>query len=308
MDDFIYAQLHIPKTAGYTFRYHVQKNLKEEQQLLLDYAPLGLDIYNPPLDYEIYKQYCWRYLSSLSKSRKRKIRVIHGHLVHYGVDEFFEKPIRYFTYIRNPIDRTLSVYKYLCFLYKHDGDKDDKVQYFRRTLLLNNNIPNFDVWLMKKYQSVSIKGHLSMYGHLKFNGYIDNSISKESIKKALDKFYFIGLSENFSKEILFFYDKLGMHKYFIDQNISEKNYDNSIKMVNKGEILKRNTLDNLIYEYGKTLNVRYKNENKYFLERIKRKSLERKIMLPLTQLVFASRQTMIRVSKRIFKRERLFAK
>jgi len=50
--------------------------------------------------------------SELNEDHKRRINAISGHHF-YGVHEFFNKPYRYFTMLRHPVDRVLSLYYYL---------------------------------------------------------------------------------------------------------------------------------------------------------------------------------------------------
>jgi hypothetical protein len=307
MSDYIYAQLHIPKTAGYTFRYHIQKNINNDEQLLLDYGPLGLDVYNPPLDLNIYRSQCWKYLSSLSNVKKNKIKIVHGHIVPYGIHEFFKKPVRYFTFVRNPLERTVSVYNYLSNLYEKEGREKEKSSYFNKTLLINKKIPNFYTWVEEKYDNKELKGHLTMCGHLKFNGYLKGSVLDESaIEEALNKFYFIGLTDNFSEEILYIYNKLKIHKYFIDQNISNKTFNYKNEFLDKEKILSKNIRDSYVYKYGSLLNKNFINRNKSFRKDISKKSLERNIIMPFSQVLFAPRQSIKRAFKFIVGEKRLF--
>ncbi|RVT57208.1 sulfotransferase family 2 domain-containing protein [Niallia taxi] len=51
-------------------------------------------------------------LSELDKEHKKRINAISGHHF-YGIHEHFNKPYRYFTMLRHPVDRVLSLYYYL---------------------------------------------------------------------------------------------------------------------------------------------------------------------------------------------------
>ena len=88
--------------------------------------------------------------------------------------------------------------------------------------LIENQIPKFTDWLKNKFNTPNLHGHLTMEGCLASFGYFEKKASnKEDINKMLGKFYFLGLTKYLKDDSLYLYDKLGIHKYFIDQNILE---------------------------------------------------------------------------------------
>lgn len=300
MKEPLYIHLHIPKTAGYTFRYHVQKNLKEDEHLLLTYDLLGISSAKPPKDPNVYRKATFKYLSSMPKEKLKNIKLVHGHVVPYGVHKFFGKEPKYFTFVRNPIDRTISFYNYLCSVYKREmGDGDTrKYSYYEDNLLINKKIPGFKMWLNEKYKYDYKAELLSMVGYLKIMSYLGGGVTnKMNIVQALKKFDFVGVTRQFDEESLYFFQKLGMHKFFWDQNISKKKNSGKIENGVLAEISKRNKYDQFLYEIAQKWNSDYKKSHPDFYELVKNKQRERSLLRPFTQPLFAPRQTLLRLIK-----------
>jgi hypothetical protein len=289
----LYIHLHIPKTAGYTFRYHVSKNIPKDQQIFLCYEFLGLDLFKPPLKYEIYKKSAFNFIKKLTKEKRDNIKIIHGHTVPYGINELFDREPRYFTFVRNPVDRTASIYNHLSYLNEIEGSEIRKKEYYEKYLLINGIDPGFKKWLREKYIRELSYPHFSQAVYLKEFGYINGQINEENIMKGLSKFYFIGQTENFNSESMYFFSELGMRKFFIDQNISHKkiiNYDSKVIK----EIQNRNLLDSYLYNQSGYVNKLFKKEHPEFDNKVRKQLSERKLLLPFTQLIFAPRQTFLR--------------
>src|SRR5512135_3015151 len=93
MDTLIF--LHIPKTAGTTFRSILPANYRAEE------------LYNVPTNAE--GQVDFSGLDRLSDVEKRKIRVLAGHF-QYGAHEHLPQKSSYITILRDPVKRIISRY------------------------------------------------------------------------------------------------------------------------------------------------------------------------------------------------------
>jgi hypothetical protein len=303
----LYAHLHMPKTAGYTLRYHITKNLPKDEHLLLDYEFLGLDLFDPPLRYEIYLKKAIKLIKSLPKEKRKKIKIIHGHTVPYGLEEVFDKAIKYITFTRNPLDRTISVYNHLSHLNDVEGKGKRMLPYYNKYLLINGKDLGFEKWLTQIFVNDIHFNHFSMSGYLKEFGFLKGEIGESTIKTALNKFYFVGLSENFNSESMYIFNELNMHKFFIDQNISIRKFRGSVSKRLSDDILKRNRFDSFIYMYSKNINQSFKLATPDFNNIVKLKNMEKYLILPFSQTLFAPRQTFLRFYNLIRSRSPLSA-
>jgi len=279
----IYVLHHLARTAGYTFRYHIQKNLKPYEYINLSYALLGLDSQNPTLDSEEYQSAARNFLMSLSTARKRKVKIILGHVVPYGIHEYLPRPVRYFTFFRNPISRTISIYNQMVGNYMLARNNGLEVNFYKKMLLIDGGVPDFKDWLDNKYDSANLKGFLTIYGYLKIFGFI-NSKSKDFnvIRRELDKLYFIGTTKDFSRDSLYFYDKLNIRRYYFSKNASRKYFKLQGSEQAVRDILKRNELDMKLYIYAQQRRRLFIEANPNFYSIVRKRRTERQFKLLLT--------------------------
>ena len=89
--------MHIPKTAGTTFREAIIENYKYSQVAYLYPHPPGLLISN---------------LGLLPLEQRANFRLVMGHF-QYGIHEFLPQDYTYVTIVRNPVERVISHYHYM---------------------------------------------------------------------------------------------------------------------------------------------------------------------------------------------------
>ncbi len=230
----LYIFLHAPKCAGDSFNSYIRANLKNKS--------LKIDINE--ISKKLSKNEVWclseaeikkidNYLRLLPEESKDKIEIIYGHDVYYGVHKFFPKRNpRYFTFLRDPIERVLSHYCH--------NRKDGKT------------FSSLDKWLKNEYRDDF------MFYFLSERGFIDKSLS-------LDKFYFIGTVKRFKIDSLYLFYQLKINKFTKKQNIGDKKYlpDN----INKdlfNLIRVKNKISCELYKKADIKNIQFRKENKLF--------------------------------------------
>jgi len=153
--------LHIPKTAGTSFRNILKSVYGDDQVVRFDINEQGIKMNEQP--------YALKHLP--------EVRVIHGHFTMPSLKENFTLPENYklITWLRDPVKRVVSNFYYL-------EDRLTEILKEKRELNILNNMPR----------------SLIDYARLEFNR---NKLSKFLSGTSLSDFDFIGLTESFSEDI-----------------------------------------------------------------------------------------------------------
>lgn len=257
----LYIFLHVPKCAGTTLRDNIINNLKEEEYLLI-YYERGDESPKRMLrsDKEIED-----FFKNSSEEEKDKIKFIIGHKVFYGIHKFFpNKEARYITFFREPSDRTISSYNFLVTEYNKKMLKDFRVkEKIEQRFFINGKIPSFEEWLDKSYGSINE----TMSQFLVREKY-SNSEDMNEIKKALDKFWFIGTTETFNEDVKTIYYLLRIKTIIPDRNVSNKTIkkEKLEKSLIK-KMRKKNKKDYLLYREAIKRRKKFIKENKELIEK-----------------------------------------
>lgn len=257
--NLLYVFLHIPKTGGITLHYHIEKNFKKNEFLLL-YRSANQKLEN--------KQSVDQYILSLSKNQRDKIKIIYGHEVYYGIHELFpDKTVRYITFFRLPLELFFSFYNF--FKYKIDHDNKwfkTEGSYF---IIKDNNNFDFNKFVVSSddlditYQFLA--GRLLSGDFGVKCSYPENIDNLKKIEDILNKFYFIGLVEK-AEDFLFVYNELGISKFFVNKNKTKKNYLNDRAFENKSKIISKMKFDYQLYDYVSKINNDFKKHNSDFYD------------------------------------------
>ena len=199
--------IHIPKTAGTSFRNTLKKTYGEQEVARLDITKKGRISLN---------QKRFR-----DKTLPANVRVIHGHFSAAMFRDNFtvDSDIPYITWLRNPVDRVASNFYYL-----------EK----RLKEILDERGSNLNI--LSKMQK-----NLLEYASSPIN---QNRITKFLDGIELSQFLFVGIQEHYSEDlkqlsILLEWDKVEEYKHNItgtDYGLSKKDID-FISSCNKNDIL-----------------------------------------------------------------------
>jgi hypothetical protein len=103
----LFVFFHIPKTGGTTLEKIIQRAVPAEKIFLVNY-------YGPAKSSLLVRSsgQIATYLQQMSPARRQSIAFVIGH-VPMDIDTLFDRPSRYFTIIREPVDRCLSNFFHL---------------------------------------------------------------------------------------------------------------------------------------------------------------------------------------------------
>lgn len=246
--------LHIPKTAGTTFRYIIQ----------YQYKPTAIyELYNHSLTHSQRLDK----LLNLSETRKQQIKIVNSHFG-FGLHEFLHRPYTYITFLRAPIDRVVSMYYYLQRTNNiqtnplpPDLSLKDFVQTYQR---IQNGMTKYlsGVILKDQLADQSPKSTANSQCATK----ADLELAKKNLK---EHFKVIGLAERFDESLILFQKTLGWKIPLYDKNNVSKSRP-STRNVSKDTlrlIEKSNEFDIQLYEYAKEVFEEYINQQGASFER-----------------------------------------
>ena len=155
--------LHIPKTAGTSFRNILKNVYGDDQVVRFDINEKGIVRINESL---------------YNKTSLPNVKVIHGHFVYNDLIQFFDLPQKHklITWVRDPVTRVVSNFYYLESRLKELLDEE------------NNNLN-----IIHKLQKTLIE-----YSRSEINR---NRQAKFLTGIPLEKFDFIGIHEHFNTEV-----------------------------------------------------------------------------------------------------------
>lgn len=266
----LYVFMHVPKCGGSTFAEHLRLNFKAEETVCL--YPLQRTHYPLP-GYEFLRgQNAIRnYLELLPGAAKEAVKVICGHGVYYGVHEHFSRPARYITFLRNPVSRMLSDYN--MGLYLFDLFKKGTINLAQRTTLNrrflrpgSETMKSLEEW----FDSTSTRTNHTVFFLSKRRSFDPPAIEEvtvshlEEAKKLLERFYFVGLTENYEADASFLYGELAMRHFCKNRNVASRYFlpRHDTKIIEY--IASKTRLDMALYDYAKTLNQAFKKKTRYF--------------------------------------------
>ncbi len=258
--DTLYIFLHMPKCAGTTLRYHIEKNFRNEEIL---------GFYNSDRR-KLQKRDVFDILQALTEAERDRLKIIYGHEVHYGIHKYFNKPSRYFTFLRDPVEKTISFYNYRIQrgVYDYRTQKGGKNEQTKQ-----DGPPSFKTWL-DNHPGM----HDGMLGDFLRYGYGgDTDSDEDSLKHILDKFYFVGITERSEEDALFMYYKLGVHRFYADQNKTKKKFVADDDEETRRIIRSKTQRDQKLYDYALELNERFRTDTTDF-NRIVRHMKIKKLM------------------------------
>lgn len=208
--------VHIPKTAGTSFRKTLKEVYGEKAVIRVDLPPKSqVDPEDPFLP--------------LNKRLKSDVRVLHGHYNAARIKEFYPgipADVRMITWVRDPVNRVISNYYYLRQRIREEIDKSPT---------LNIGITNRMVKTLMEYAIQDVAR---------------DRMSKFLAGTAVEDFIFVGVQEHYTEDLRYL-AKLLEWKSFTEyhHNVTEDKYSEISDEI-KAEIRALNQADWELYRHA----------------------------------------------------------
>lgn len=284
----LYIFTHLPKSAGINITQHFTKHLPNNKWLNIYPTMLGISEFEPQKLPPATK----KYFNQLSTQQKQQLEYVYGHTLFYGIHQLIN-PNRnsfYFTFIRDPAERIVSLYNYYSQWYWLDPKQvRQQKDLYRKIILYQGEWPDFMTWYKKVFKPAEHK--LEMYPNLKYFqklGYLATGpITTQTINNCLDKFSFVGLVESFESDSLYLYHLWGINKFFIRQNISQKKIHLSQHPRIKDQFHQDLKNEYLFYQLAQKKRHKFIDSHPEYYPIVKKMKIKKRLLTPVTQALFA---------------------
>ncbi len=217
--------LHIPKSAGSTLRYIIKEKYKRRFGVVNWHWTLWKDN---------------NYLrESFDFKELGKNNIVYGHF-NYGLHEFLNQEVQYFTILRDPFKRVQSGYFHILrdsnSAYHTNIKNMSFVEYLNSELILD--VDNGQV------RRISGIGEDVPFGELTEEHY------NKAIQNIENHFLFVGLTENFNASLYLLSKLMGWKSpYYWTQNKGKNKKQELINVDDKQKAVELNKWDYKLYDY-----------------------------------------------------------
>jgi hypothetical protein len=251
----IYVILHMYKAAGTTLFANLRRGFGPKQLLPMYVEPIGLDVdkrlgsrANPGWIADPVQQYVARNVTS-------RTRCLCGHMAYCGVHEAINPPraARYVTFLRDPVERTISLYYYL----------RSTTNYWHRELVEADW--SLDEWLEKSQALWMLDGQVRQ---LLLGTYAEVSTAREigrphleEAKRRLRQFWYVGLAETFADDADYLFGKMRFYRFSPKPVHNATPEKAEVSSQTRRLIARHNQLDLELYELGRELHGQFNRQH-----------------------------------------------
>jgi hypothetical protein len=220
--------LHIPKTAGTTLTRIIARQYRPEEIWSFD------------------ETHNWDDFVSLSEAYRARFRLIQGHMI-FGVHELVRRPCAYFTFLRDPIERTISEFHFARRTPMHhyydwiNGEKLGLKEF------LESGVPT----MFDNGQTRMLSGDWFRAGF----GQCSEEVLAAATINLHEHFAVIGLTERFDASLLLLQRALGWKQvFYVRQNVADRRPQQANLSPDTLEVVRQcNQLDIKLYEQATRL-------------------------------------------------------
>jgi hypothetical protein len=134
-----------------------------------------------------------------TKSDVDRLKLLEGH-IHFGWHKYFDKPAKYITVLRNPVDRVVSHYYHV----RRDSNNYLHKEVVERNISLHDYVLSDLSWELDNAQTRQISGLIEVPV-----GQCKRSMLDLALKNLQDKFLLVGLTERYNETLLLLHKLMG---------------------------------------------------------------------------------------------------
>ena len=222
--------LHLPKTAGSTINRIIDRQYEPEVVYTIEGNTLS----------------SLRDFEQLDEKTRGAIRVFKGH-AEYGIHRFLKGKSKYFTFLREPIERTLSEYY---FILRATGTPYHQYVVDNNLTLIEVIHSEEPLIMMRNTQTMLLAGKWRNGSNTCNNKILDQA------KKNLRNHFYVGLTNQFDASVCLFKNHFhwGTDIFYSRINVTQNRPAREAITTDELEAMRKiNQYDIELYEYGKTL-------------------------------------------------------
>ena len=230
---------HIPKTAGETMGAILEKQC----------FPTHIFSFNMP-SVKAHQRFM-----ALNAKQKKRLKIIKGHWP-YGIHRDLNRPCRYFTFLRDPVARTVSEYNYIT---SHPASQD-------YDFITKNKLSLVDFsMLSKETQNIQAK-FVSGLGRKAVDINLDDLLA--FAEKALNEdFKFVGIVEQFDRSLILLKEIFDLKDIDYSKKNVGKKRSTPLSQREEETIRSNNSIDSFLYNEARKKIDRAWEDNADYLNR-----------------------------------------
>jgi hypothetical protein len=262
---------HIPKTAGTTLQRIIERQYRPKMRHYIYHHDAGVEAFK-----------------ALPTARRAALRMVRGHIP-FGIHQYLPGPARYFTILRQPIERIISYYYFV------QREPDHYLYDYSNTpgMTLRRYLEDQVSLQTDNYQTRLISGVWTDVGY----GECDRSVLELAKENLAEHFAVVGLTKWFDQTLLLLQRTFGWNNiFYMRHNVTRgRPKREALPPETLDVIAAHNQLDLELYAFGaKLFRQQVQDQGPSFADAIKRFQIANRRIQPLLRAYWTVRTVSVR--------------
>ena len=228
--------LHVPKTAGSTFRHIIERQYNSNSILHLYASDFGEE------------------LAAISPNQIDRLRVVMGHF-YFGAHNFLSHPTTYITFLRDPIERVISHFYYARHAPAHHFYDSARKMSLNEFVEYSSRMSNESGTALGYFSDNDQTRQLAGQCGVPSFGTSSDELLKIAKKNLAEHFAVVGITEKFDHSLILISRLFGWrHPFYTKQNVTRRRpHKEQLPRETLSVVEANNELDLELYRYAKKL-------------------------------------------------------